>query len=561
MSTSLLEPDLAVTRETAAALMLDWTRLLAPHFGTTGSMDLDRLDWPDAEGPSYYNQFAAHAFLLLAQDTVPGASDVERMHFRRLALRNIEYCLSITDADFHTPHYSRGRDWGRHIGEWLNYYLLCALEIMERDGVGDRELHQRLRTVIAGGTEVLHRRFLVKYAETPAEFVGNHDTWHALLFYRAGVFFQRSDWQDYGREFMRRCVLPFQSPAGYWPEGQGIVVDYNLVTALAVSIYAEISGDRTAHAAIARTIGFTNFFTLPDATTAVVVDVRMRYHDQPSALLPPGFLRSAEGVAMALRKMKRKRVALAQHGVADNGAQALAFFASFAEGLFGSDRPEVLVNDAPVLHLPAARLERNDWVGLLGWQLVPEWGRNRFVLDSQNFLELWHRRAGYLAGGGNSKGMPRFSTVRRTSHGRAYVPDRAEGRRLSAHEAMVEFAYGSDTLVVHLNLSGIGCEIRVHEAQNLSGADYEFALLLAFKPDEIITTSGLGQVVNPGQLMQIREGFTWRDLHWEMPPLAELEYPVVPHNSYTQDSLPNPKDYIARLAFAIRPEPQLVRVF
>tara|TARA_Y100000385_G_scaffold286621_1_gene348993 strand:+ start:1234 stop:1401 length:168 start_codon:yes stop_codon:yes gene_type:complete len=38
-----------------SALMAEWFRVLAPHFGSSGSMDLDLIDWPDAEGPSFYN--------------------------------------------------------------------------------------------------------------------------------------------------------------------------------------------------------------------------------------------------------------------------------------------------------------------------------------------------------------------------------------------------------------------------------------------------------------------------------------------------------------------------
>ena len=101
----------------SADLLLTWARQAAPHYGESGSMDLDLAGFPDAEGPSYYNQFAHYSFLLLSEGIVPGASQKERDIFREIALANVRYILSMTDADYHTPHFSRGRDWGRHVGE------------------------------------------------------------------------------------------------------------------------------------------------------------------------------------------------------------------------------------------------------------------------------------------------------------------------------------------------------------------------------------------------------------------------------------------------------------
>jgi len=547
-------------RRVAAELTLDWARLIAPHYGPSGSLDLDLLDWPNAEGPSYYNQFSFHTLLQLSQGIVPGATPSERDQFRALALHNIEYCLGMTDAEFHTPHYSRGRDWGRHIGEWLNYYLLCALEIMEQDGIGSADIRDKMRVAIAGATDALYQRFLAKFAITPSEFVGNHDTWHALLFYRAGCYFKRREWQEYGQDFMSRCVLPFQSTDGYWPEAHGIVVGYSLVTALAVSVYSELSGDQAALAAIGKVIGFTDYFTFPDGSNAVVVDVRMRYHRRPMAFMPPGFLRNPNGVVLAMRNIRALRECLMESGIMDNGAQAFAFFGSFTEVLYAPRPNTVTVSDFSPKNIPAVRINRDGWVGYVGWQLAPEWGSNRFVLDSQNFLELWHAKAGYLAGTGNSKSMPRFSTVRRTSHGRAYVPDRALGRRINEHEALAEFDYGSDTVAVRMTITDGSCEIAARIIRHESGATYEFALLLAVEPDEVIDHSSTESTICPERLLNIKDEFQWRGIHWQLPAAANFEYPIVPHNSYTQNGMPKPSDYVARISFKLEPHEQSILI-
>ncbi|MDB6093415.1 MAG: hypothetical protein JWM32_977 [Verrucomicrobia bacterium] len=551
-------------RQATSDLTVEWARLLAPHFGLSGSMDLDRRDWPHAEGPSYYNQFSHFTFLQLATGEIPGATVAERASYLDVALRNIGYVLSITAADFHTPHYSRGRDWGRHIGEWSNYYLLCSLELMERHHVGTPGLREQLSRNVSGAVAELHRRFVAKYAQAPTEFVGNHDTWHGLLFYRAGRFFKRPEWRDYAQDFFRRCVLPFQAPDGYWPEGQGIVVGYALVTAQAVSIYAELSGDDAAHAAVGRFFGFLDFYSFPDGTTAVVNDVRMRYHRMPFLWLPPGFLGNEEATILLTARIAAARKYFREAGVHDNGAQGFAFFGSFAEFVFPKDRhPRELELRRPTA-LPAARVDGAGWQAYLGWQLTPEIP-NRFVLDAQNFVEVWHATAGYLVGTGGSRYMPRFSTIRRTDQGRAYIPDRARGRCYVDGTATATFGLGDDEIFIELKARMGPCRITAYLTK-ATAAQFEAALLLAFRPDDIVVLDGESIKIDPASLIHLNGGvrpvrkMIWRGLTWNLPVGAVVDYPVVPHNSYTQTGLPEPAEYVGRLNFPLSTEESVVTI-
>jgi hypothetical protein len=565
MSAKPEDSDLEKLHLDTAGLLLDWARLLAPHCGPSGSMDLDLRDWPTAQGPSYYNQFSHHAFLLLATGEVPGATGAEREDYLRLALKNIEYVLAITDGEFHTPHFSRGREWGRHIGEWLNFYLLCSLELMERHGLGTEELRGRLSVAVAGAVGALHARFVEKYRQTPREFVGNHDTWHGLLFFRAGRHFQRTEWTDYAGDFFTRCVLPFQTADGYWPEGHGIVVGYALVTAQAVSLYAELSGDAAAHASIGRFAGFLAQLSFPDGTCSVALDVRMRYHPAPFMFLAPGFLRCAAGRDLVRHRLPAARAHLHRAGVRDNAAQAFAFFGSFAEHVFapGGDRREITLQ-AP-RSLPAARLSAGKWEACLAWQLVPE-HPSRFVLETQNFVELWHGDAGYLAGTGGSKFMPRFSTVRRTNGGRAYIPDQARCLHADRKSAEACFGFGSDEIAVRVTIADGKCLVAARVSQAQPGAEYEFGLILAFKPGDILTSANGTETLDPSVLIhrggcpRPQTSFQWRGLEWRLPEGALLDYPLVPHNSYTQDGLPAREDYVARLSFPLTTQEKVIAI-
>jgi len=376
----------------------------------------------------------------------------------------------------------------------------------------------------------------------------------------AGNYFSRSEWSRYGHDFIVNGVLPFQSADGYWPEAQGIVVAYSCVTAHAVSIFAELSGNEAARLAVEKSIGFHGFFKLPDGSDAIAADVRVRYHKKPGAFFPPGFIHSPKGMELAMLGMRSRRAYLQDYGVNDNGAQQFAFLASSCEWLFQSGVVGNKINPDEQGTLPVAKIQDEKWVGFASWQIVPEWAANRFVLDSQNFIELWHKEAGYLVGTGNSKFMPRFSTLRRVDQGRAYVPDRARGHQAGPQSAVVCYGFGEDEVEVEMSLCDGACEVTVQTTKWSSHAQYEFALMLAFEPGETIAFNGGEETLSPSRLVRSEKSFQWRGMLWASSAGSVLEYPIVPHNSYTQDGLPNPSDYVARWSVIVTSKKCVLRI-
>ena len=550
-------------RESASELLLTWARLAAPHYRPTGSMDLDFVDFPDAEGPSYYNQFAHFAFLLLSEGVVPGASSEECEQFRGIALRNLHYILSVTDEEFHTPHYSRGRDWGRHIGEWLNYYALRSLALMQQHDVGGSQLRSRLSETILGAATQLVGNLMSRFSdEKEVRFPGNHATWHGLLAWEAGQYFDRQDWCDWARSYFERWILPTQRPTGVWPEGDGIVVNYSMVTAQAVSLFAESADDQTARDAMAEALGFFQYFNLPDGTSAVAADCRMRHHARPMVFFPPTFLRGPEGRALCLSRIRTLTSCLAQDGIHDNGAQGLAFYAAFvAELARWESREDTLSPTAPT-DLPVTRADAGPWTSFLSWQLVPEHA-SRFIIDTQNFIELYHAESGYLVGTGNSKYAPRFSTVRSVSGGRAYIPERASCIERSPNHAACIYEFGSDRIRVAIRLDESAAEIDASVVEGKDGR-YEFALFLAFSPGDIVQVGDREIRIVPESLVNetLSEGrsFTWKGRTFAVPAGSRLEYPLVPHNPYTQNGLPAPEEYIGRLSMPLRTDSSSIRI-
>lgn len=560
----------AIILAESAALVTAWARLAVPHYGPTGSMDADLAENPDAQGPSYYNQLAHWPLLLLSEGVLPGLDDAaERERFRQCALRNIDYMLGITGADFMTPHYSRGRDWGRHVGEWSNYFLLRSLSLMETRRIGPPELRARLSRSIRGATARIYDSFSRTYGDRrrPATaFPGNHAVWHALLCYEAGLHFGETPWADFAADFFRRQVLPFQDGTGCWPEGGGVVVNYAMVSAQAVSLYAESADDPAALTAVGRFLSFLQVFAFPDGSSPVAAECRMRYSSRPMVFLPPSFVRTPAGRAECRRRIRGFATQLGATRLTALGVQGLAFFSLFPEFIVrrGDSLPVGLAT-AAVTGVPAARLETGPWTAFLSWQLTPE-HPSRFILDAQNFVELYHAGSGYLIGGGNSKYTPRFSTLRRRTSGRAYIPDAATPRRQTGTAAVAAYTFGPDVVEVRVTVAAEGAEIGFRMALQALAADaYEGAVTLRLAAGEVVGLDDGEVTVVP--TAQIERSFgpsggrlVWRGRTFQVPPGSCLSYPLVPHNPYRQDGLPPTEEYVARLALPLSNQEQVIRV-
>jgi hypothetical protein len=556
-------------RDASAALILDWARAALPHYGPAGSMDLDTSGVPDSAGPSYYNQFAHWPLLMLAEGVLAGATDEERPRFRAAAIRNIEYLLSITDEEFSTPHYSLGRDWGRHVGEWSNYYLMKSLALMRERDAGAPELRERLERAVRGAVGRIYESFMKSHgpdAPPAPRFPGNHAAWHGLLLAEAGARFKEPRWVELGRHFFRTRVLPFQLPSGCWPEGGGIVVNYSMVTAQALSLYAGLAGDRDARDAVARYLSFIRFFTFPDGSSAVVADCRQRYHARPMVFLPPLFMRDPEGREDCLRRIRGFHEHLRTEGVKPLGVQGLAFFATVAEFLLGEKESAPGTFGAlPVSGIDVSRHEAGQWTAFVSRQLVEE-TPSRWILDAQNLLEIHHRGGGYLVGGGNGKYQPRFSTIRRRNAGRAYVPETATSLVVEERRAVVRYGFGGDgvELALEVRPEEVRASFRVSQLA-APGTVYEAALMLDVHPGESIRCDDREYVVDAFGLIEHAFGteggkIEWRGRSLAVPPGALLTYPIVPHNPYRQDGISLPESYAARVAAEVGEEMRSFRL-
>ena len=132
--------------------------------------------------------------------------------------------------------------------------------------------------------------------------------------------------------------------------------------------------------------------------------------------------------------------------------------------------------------------------------------------------------------------------------------------------AEVAYAFGDEEVVVAVSLEGGRCTVAARVAKSASGGAYELALLLALRPGESVHIDGAAEKINPTVLIHTNGGprtarsLRWRELTWTLPEGSLVDYPVVPHNSYTQDGLPAPEDYVGRISFALTRESKEISI-
>ena len=210
--------------------------------------------------------------------------------------------------------------------------------------------------------------------------------------------------------------------------------------------------------------------------------------------------------------------------------------------------------------VPVGRVDVDRWTGFLSWQLTSEHA-SRFILDAQNFVEVYHTESGYLVGSGNSKYMPRFSTVRQVNGGRSYIPEQAVCLEQSDSRVVSVYLFGEDQVQVSLSVEGDACRIGARLLSSDAEAEYEFGLMLALKKGEQVRLGDEIIEVLPLAMINHRFGkepMAWRDRSFDVPHGAVLDYPLVPHNPYTQHGLPAEDAYTGRLSFMISQDEQVV---
>jgi len=388
--------------------------------------------------------------------------------------------------------------------------------------------------------------------------IHNIPTHHAMALYIAGKCLGNEKWQRSASGFMKK-VVEKQDPDGFWSENFGPVVGYNQVYMDALGIYYSVSGDKAIQDALKRSAIFHASFLWSDGTPVAAIDERQIYHRRRN-IGNPGFSHTPEGRGYLLHQT----AVLRSKGHSADADYAAAMLVYGAEGagtavISSSDQARI------VLGRNNALMQRDrPWQFCLSGYCCPV-PANRWIQDRQNFMDVFHDDLGLIAGGGNTKLQPYWSTFTVGKPGLLkhmsgdsqpnfrphidllWVPDEATLLPNQSSPAL-RLRYGKDICTLTTRPRENGDLQLVYRTTLTSGKPVEAHLPLMKRQGGLRLASGRTVYLNSTSIEipahETGGSVTWSGLRVTIPAGTRLVWPAWQHNPYKKDgssSLSNAK--------------------
>ena len=335
--------------------------------------------------------------------------------------------------------------------------------------------------------------------------VRNHPVWHVLATLSLARAFDdqaRATWAV--NEMERICAA--QHPAGIWFEHDGPVAVYQHVTMSGLAHYHALTGSPAAAEALNRALGFYRIFTYPSGYPIETLDGRVRYTGYVMSIVPATWGRSADGRAylhfILDRLLKQPLGPCYQtHG----GWLGLPFFTQFARDLSLPEYKEESSGAAvspisgdgvhAVPNLPVRVIRKGPWTATLSGFTRPETPKNRWELDYQAHVSIFHEHCGLIVGGGGGKRQAALSLFTGGSRplGLPCLAQRGEVETIGAESVRLRLQYPdfAATIEVHVeNDARLRLSARVHDCKPSAGSVF-LQLPFPMKGDgPIVTAAG-----------------------------------------------------------------------
>lgn len=422
-------------------------------------------------------------------------------------------------------------DWDIYM--WMEAYRLIEDKLgADRQARWRREILRHVQTV----DDWARPRKDFPWYTTP--YIGtstNHYAVYAMNLLLAGRLFHLPEKEELALHIYRRLVTTEQAEDGYWGEHSrnGPTLGYNHLTLAAVSFYSEYTNDPDALKALRKATDLHKWLTFFDGSNAAVMDDRNRYGHEGS-LGAFGFSRFADG----------RRLAEMQADSLTTNAQPGNWGWIAQNALYYHDGPLAPIPQDEErgfhqLHITAGMRKAGPWMIALSGIIDTQAPLNRFYLDRQGSISIFHKRLGLIVDGANSKRQPELATfVEKKSGVVLHMPISSRlqmtpsGDRLSlAYEAFfsdLEIAEPSSTEVkLVYKITGkfdppdearLALPLSLHAGEELiTGSGRRF--VLGEEPLDLDAFTLGGEIQHHGWRMKVDPGarFTW---------------PVYPYNPY-----------------------------
>jgi hypothetical protein len=472
-------------------------------------------------------------------------------------------------GDLLVEEHARGRyasrlDHHRDIYMWLEAYRLLERELgEERRAAWQKALLENLAPLAASVEE---RREYPRYQAPFISTSPNHYALWASTLYLGARVFTRPEWERLAAQVLHRFAAEEQAPDGYWGEHNdaGPTTGYDYLTCTGVALYWEHSQDPAALEALRHSTRFHSHYTYPDGTPVETINDRNRYWGV-SMWGHFGFSHFPEGRRYAEFLTRRFAPDLAMLDWPGSAAPQKEGPPRHYEGVDLESLGRIAQNAlyyhegelAPIpldqpcfvyqMEVPAGIRKHGPWVVCLSGLIDPP-TTNRFFLDRQGHVSVFHEKTGLIVTGANSKRQPELATFVETTGGRAVhtpISSRLEMNDQGDHLAL---AYNSFFAVLEIAPgpeAQLALRIRITPTGRI--AEARLTLQLVLKPGQPLETgTGLKSMVDETRIdwseAELKGSLRHHGWALRLPAGAGLSWPRYPFNPY----LDGPETALAR---------------
>jgi hypothetical protein len=443
-------------------------------------------------------------------------------------------------------------DWDTYM--WLETYRLLESQLGEaRRERWKKALVRNVQLVWSDAYE----RVDFPWYNTP--YIGtspNHYAQYAGNLLLAGRLFGIQEWEELGTTILHRFSAVEQTADGYWGEHsrRGPTTGYNHLTLTSVALYWEMTRDPAALEAMRRSTDFHKYFTYPNGEPVEVINDRNR-HWGVSAWAHFAFSHFDDGRGYAeflTDFFDPESLTIDQLGRLSQNALY------YHEGPV-TPAPQRQLRFVRRMEIPAAIRKEGPWVVCLSGIVDTSAPNNRFYLDRQGNLSLFHERTGMIVTGANSKRQPEIATFTETLNGEVVNLPLSSRLQMGDSRDRLSVAYNSffaDIWVTRPDSEGVSIHI-VTTGRGSAAGSPQLNLQLVLRAGEVLET-GTGQRIvlgsEPLDLDAAALGGLIRHHGWEMrvDPTARLSWPFYPQNPYADSPETSLEQAVGRLTIPLR---------
>ncbi|MGH9844622.1 MAG: hypothetical protein ACREEM_38365 [Blastocatellia bacterium] len=443
-------------------------------------------------------------------------------------------------------------DWDTHL--WLEAYRLLERALgEERRARWAKAIKENIARLVPDARD----RLDFPWYHSP--FIGtspNHYAQWAALLMLGGIVFGDREWEQLGKQVLRRFATSEQSPDGFWGEHNraGPTTGYDYLTLTGVALYYEYSKDPAVVPALRRSTDFHKYYTFLDGTPVDVINDRNRRWGV-SAWGQFAFTHFPDGrryAAFLTGFFKPETLTADQLG-------RLAQDALYYHEGPSEPAPQDLPRYWRQMTIPAGIRKTGPWQVCLSGIINTQAINSQFYLDRQGHISVFHQRLGLIITGANSKRQPELATFSEKLLGQTVHMPISTRLQMSDERDRLSLAYNtffSDLYVPAPAENELSLRF-VIAGRGRPADDPQLTLQLCLKPGETLETGAGRKLTLGSERMELQPadiGGWIRHHGWRLKvdPAARLVWPIYPHNPYSNSPETEIKYAVGALSVPLR---------